>query len=160
MFVAFFESIKYVGHLWPLSFLRIFIGYHFLQSAIERFEGDYLLQPRLAAAINEYLPQSDAPYWYSSFLENVVVPNWQIFAYSITYCEFLIGICFLIGFLVRPVAILGLLLSLNAIFTSAPALTELYVAYLAIFLTMALLGAGRCLGFDYFFFKRNRGIWW
>ncbi len=160
MFVAFFESVKYVGHLLPLSFLRIYVGYYFLGNAIAKLDGDYLLQPRLAAAINEFLPQSQAPAWYASLLETWVVPNWHIFAYSITYCEFVIGICFMIGFLVRPVALLGVFLSLNYIYTSAPSLAELHKAYLAIFLIMAWLGAGRCLGFDYFFFKRNRGIWW
>ena len=160
MFVAFFESFKYVGHLYPLAALRIYIGYCFVQSALVRFEGDYLLQPRLAAAINEYVPQSDVPLWYARVLEGFVVPNWQIFAYSITYLEFVIGFCFLVGFLVRPAALVGVFLSLNYIYTSAPSLAELHQVYLAIFVTMAWLGAGRCLGFDYFFFKRNRGIWW
>ena len=160
MFVAFFESIKYVGHLVPLAFLRIYVGYHFLDSAIARLEGDYLLQPRLAAAINEFLPQSQAPGWYAGILETFVVPNWQIFAYSVTYCEFVVGICFLIGFLVRPAALVGVFLSLNLIYTSAPSFADLHQLYLVIFIVMAWLGAGRCLGFDYFFFKRNRGIWW
>lgn len=160
MFVAFFESIKYVGHLLPLSFLRLYVGYYFLQNSIAKFDGDYVSQPRLAAAINEYLPQSSAPLWYAHLLENFVVPHWQIFAYTISYCEFVIGISFLIGFLVRPVAFLGMFLSINAIFTSAPVLAELHQAYLAMFIIMAWMGAGRCLGFDYFFFKRNRGIWW
>lgn len=160
MFVAFFESIKYVGHLLPLAFLRIYVGYYFLQNAIEKLEGDYLLQPRLAAAINEYIPQSQAPIWYAQLLEGVVVPHWQIFAYTITYCEFVIGVSFLVGFLVRPVALVGAFLSLNYIVLSAPSLGELHKAYLAMFIILAWMGAGRCLGFDYFFFKRNRGIWW
>src|SRR5690606_1937505 len=121
---AFFESIKYLGHLLPLSFLRIYMGYYFLGRAIWKFEGDYLLQPRIAAAINEYLPQSDAPLWYKDFLENVVVPNWQVFAYSITYCEFIVGLSFIVGFLIRPVSLIGILLSINFIYNSSPSMAE------------------------------------
>jgi thiosulfate dehydrogenase (quinone) large subunit len=31
---------------------------------------------------------------------------------------------------------------------------------LVLFLILAWLGAGRCLGLDYFFYKRDRGMWW
>jgi len=160
MIVAFFESFKYVGHMFPMALLRIYMGLFFIGSAYSHYEGDYLYQPRLAATINEWLPLSLAPDWYKSFVEAVVVPNWQIFAYTITYCEFLIGFSLLIGFLVRPMSILGFFLCLNFIYFSSPDVSVLYKTYLAIFVTMAWLGAGRCLGFDYFFFKRQRGIWW
>lgn len=160
MFVAFFESIKYVGHLFPLALLRVYLGYIFIQNASLRIEGDYLLQPRLAAAITEFLPQFSVPVWYARWLEFVVVPHWLIFSYSITYIEFIIGLSFIFGFLVRPMALVGVFLSLNFIVTNSPALTSLYQLYAILFFTMAWLGAGRCLGFDYFFFKRNRGIWW
>ncbi|MCB0411651.1 MAG: DoxX family membrane protein [Bdellovibrionales bacterium] len=160
MFVAFFESIKYVGHLVPISFLRIYMGYLYLESASMKIDGDFLYEPRLAAAITEYLPHSIAPSWYIGWLESVVVPHWRIFAYSMTYLEFVIGVSFLVGFLVRPVALLGALLALNMCYISASAFAPLYELHFALFLMLGFMGAGRCLGFDYFFFKRNRGIWW
>ena len=160
MIVAFFESFKYVGHMFPMALLRIFMGLFFIGSGYDKYNGDYLFEPRLAASINSHLPLSSAPDWYKTVVETVVVPNWQIFAYTITYCEFLIGFGFLIGFLVRPLSLLGFLISLNFVYLSSPDVSLLYKTYLAMFATMAWLGAGRCLGFDYFFFKRQRGIWW
>ncbi len=160
MLVAFFESLKYVGHLLPLSFLRLYLGYYFISRAVERFDGDFLLQPRLASAINTWLPQSNAPDWYRSLVQTVVLPQWQIFSYTITYAELLIGISFLIGFAVRPMAILGMFLMINFIYISSPDVADLYKVLLVTFLAMAWLGAGRCFGLDYFFFKRHRGIWW
>lgn len=160
MIVAFFESIKYVGHLLPLAFLRIFVGYYFLDSALNKTQGDYLIQPRLAAEISEWLPQSMAPLWYKSLVSDFVVEHWRVFSYSITYCEFLIAVSFILGFFVRPVALLGIFLSLNYIYTSNPIAANIHQVFLAIFVTMLWMGAGRCLGFDYFFFKRQRGIWW
>jgi thiosulfate dehydrogenase [quinone] large subunit len=37
---------------------------------------------------------------------------------------------------------------------------ELHKLHFVLFLVLAWLGAGRCLGLDYFFYKRDRGIWW
>jgi thiosulfate dehydrogenase [quinone] large subunit len=160
MFVAFFESLKYVGHLYPIAFLRIFMGYYFLNMAMARLGGEFLRQPRLAAVIMDNLPESHLPTWYANFLQYVVVPNWQFFSYFITYCEFVIGISFLIGFLVRPTAILGSLLMLNFIFAGGDIATSLQQTFLALFIVLFWVGAGRCLGFDYFFYKRQRGLWW
>jgi thiosulfate dehydrogenase [quinone] large subunit len=160
MFVSFFESFKYVGHLYPIAFMRIYIGYYFLNLALVRSAGEFLKQPRLAAIIMDNLPQSHLPAWYANILQYVVVPNWQFFAYFITYCEFLIGICLLLGILVRPVCILGVLLMLNFIYAGAASAVAMQETFLALFIVMFWVGAGRCLGFDYFFYKRQRGLWW
>lgn len=160
MIVAFFESFKYVGHMFPIALLRIYMGLYFFGMAYEKYNGDFLYQPRLAAMINEWLPMSQAPIWYREFVEAIVVPNWQIFSYTLTYCEFMIGVGFIFGFLVRPLSILGFFICLNLVYFSSMDLSLLYKAYLAMFATMAWLGSGRCVGIDYFFFKRQRGLWW
>lgn len=160
MLVAFFESMKHVGHLYPVAFLRIFIGYYFFSQALVNFNGVFLTQPRLAAAITEWLPQSGAPSWYAYILEMYVVPNWQVFAYIITYCQFIVGISFIIGFLVRPISILGIFLVANLYFGGGEANLELQKVLVALFITLLWIGGGRCLGIDYFFYKRQRGIWW
>lgn len=160
MLVAFFESAKYVGHLFPIALLRIYIGVSFFEQAWQRYQGDYLSQPRLAAAIAEWAPSSNAPDWYKDFLDRVVVPNWQLFAYCVVYFGFLVGVSFILGFFVRPIAVLAAIVAINFIYNSGPELVELHRLHLVIFLMLAWLGAGRCLGFDYFFYKRDRGIWW
>lgn len=160
MIFAFFESIKYVGHLFPVAILRIYLGQWFLRQALEKYNGDYLLQPKLAAAINDFLPNSTAPEWYRHLLDAVVVPNWQIFAYSIMYFEFLIGVGLILGFLSRPLALLATLVAWNYLYNSAPEMWPLYKLIMVVGLTLAWLGAGRCLGLDYFFFKRQRGLLW
>ncbi len=160
MFVSFLDSIKFVGHLYPISLLRIYLGYTFLDLAITRLNGAFIREPRLAAIIMESLPQGNLPTWYANFLQHVVVPNWQFFAYFVTYCEFIIGISFLIGFLVRPSAILGFLLMLNFIYAGRDVATGVQQIHLVLFIIMFWVGAGRCLGFDYFFYKRQRGLWW
>ena len=160
MFLAFFESVKYVGHLLPISFLRVFLGYYYLEQALWKFRGDYLTKPRIAEQIAEWLPASHAPNWYKVFMSAQMIPNWQALAFVITGLEFAIAISYIAGYVVRPVALLGMLLCFNMLFISGPAMEDLYKTFLAIHLIMAWVGAGRCLGFDYYFFKRRRGIWW
>lgn len=146
--------------MYPLAVLRVFVGYQFIQSAMLKIQGDYLIQPRLAAEISEWLPHNPAPIWYKNLVSDHVFDNWQIFAYFITYCEFLIGLSFIFGFIVRPASLLALFLSINFILNSSPHVADLYKLYAAIIFILMWAGAGRCMGFDYFFFKRQRGIWW
>ena len=143
-----------------LTLLRLYLGWSFLGTAWQRYQGDYLTQPRLVANITEWAPVSNAPDWYKDFLDHVVVPNWQIFAYCVVYFGFLVGLSYLLGFFVRPVSLLAALLTINFVYTSGPDLVELHKLHLVLFLMLAWLGAGRCMGLDYFFFKRDRGMWW
>jgi len=74
--------------------------------------------------------------------------------------EFLIGVSLTIGFLVRPAALLGMLLFVNLIYSGNDSLLELNKIVFAVLLLFFWTGAGRCLGLDYFFYKRKRGLLW
>ncbi len=160
MLLSFFESIKYTGHIYPIAFMRIYIGYHYISLAIERIEGQFLVQPRLAAMIMNNLPDKELPAWYAEGIQTLVVPNWQIFAYFLVYAQILLGASMLLGFLVRPMSLFGILMCLNAIFLGNPSTMLLNQLFLVMFISLFWVGAGRCLGFDYYFYKRQRGIWW
>ena len=160
MFVSFFESVKYVGHLLPISFLRIFLGYYYLETALVKFRGDFLTRPRIADQIAEWLPASHAPNWYKIFVSSQMIPNWQVIAFIILGLEFAIAFSYILGYVVRPMALLAVFLCFNLLFISGPGSEDLFKTFLAIHFMMAWVGAGRCLGFDYYFFKRRRGIWW
>ncbi len=161
MLVAFFESIKYVGHQFPIAFLRIFVGYYFLNDALQSLKNQFLSHAFLAEQIRDYLPKSISPEWYKFFLDSLVVPNWQFFAGFILISKFIIGISFIIGYLVRPASLLAIFLCLNLAWSIGPNLSELHDNLLLIVIfTLGWLGAGRCLGVDYYFYRKRRGIWW
>jgi thiosulfate dehydrogenase [quinone] large subunit len=160
MITAFIESFKYSGYLFPISFLRIFLGFEFLNSALTRIEEDFLLQPRLAAEISEWLPYGTAPVWYKNIVSDYVIEHWQFFAYTITFSEFVIAFSFILGFFIRPISLIALVLTFNLMLNSQPALAELYKIHSALIFILLWMGAGRCIGLDYYFFKRHRGIWW
>jgi thiosulfate dehydrogenase [quinone] large subunit len=161
MLVAFVESIKYVGHLLPVAFLRVFLGYYYFNQALINFHSDFLSHAYLAEDIRNFLPRNPAPDWYKVFLESVVIPNWQVFAMAITISQLLIGISYILGYLVRPFSLLGVLLGVGLMFALGPHQSDLQTTFtLVLHVTLGWLGAGRCLGVDYFFYKRRRGIWW
>lgn len=160
MWFSFFESIKYSGHLFPISFLRIFFGALYFQEAWSRFHGDFLYKPRLAEQISEWLPVSSAPAWYKIFMGAQILPYWQGLAFVIVGLQFAIGISYILGYVVRPMSLLALVFCFNQIYLTPPQSEGLLKVYMAVHLVLAWMGAGRCLGLDYYFFKRRRGIWW
>jgi thiosulfate dehydrogenase [quinone] large subunit len=72
----------------------------------------------------------------------------------------LVGVSFILGFLVRPMGVLAIAMSLHAVVMNRGIAVDFSKTLLAVNVILVWLGAGRCLGFDYFFYKRNRGIWW
>ena len=160
MLTSFLESVKYVGHLLPMAFLRIFLGYYYLQQALQKYSSDFLTRPRVAAFLAETLPTSQVPSWYKQIIEDVLIPRWQSTAFAITAVEFAIAISYLLGYVVRPVAGLAALLTLHFLILAPPQNVDFFRVMLACHLTLSWMGAGRCLGIDYYFYKRVRGIWW
>ncbi len=161
MLIAFVESIKYSGHLLPIAFLRIFLGYYYFNQALMRLRGDFLTHAYLAEDIRAFLPRSTAPEWYKAFLEAVAIPNWQYVAGVVVALQMAIGISYIIGYMVRPFALIALALVVATLFAVGPGACESLVTFLTVLhFTIGWMGAGRCLGVDYYFYKRRRGIWW
>lgn len=73
---------------------------------------------------------------------------------------FFVGVSLVIGFLVRPMGVIGIIISFHYVLFSTGYPNTLYSTFIAILVTIVALGAGRCVGFDYYFYKRHRGIWW
>jgi thiosulfate dehydrogenase [quinone] large subunit len=160
MIVSFLESFKYVGHLFPVVLLRVFLGWYYFKTALIKYGGDYLFRPRLADEIANWLPSSNAPLGYKAFIETFVIPNWQFFAYGLTGLEFAVAFSYLFGLTVRPIGLIAAFITFNLAMLSGPVQEPLYRTFFVIHLTLAWLGAGRCFGIDYYFYKRQRGIWW
>ncbi len=162
MIKTYLYSFGYSGLMYPVAFLRIYLGYVFLSSALEKINSDYLVHPLISAKITEWLPYSSAPDWFKSWLELDVIPNdnWKILAYVFTYLEFFIGVSFLFGLLVRMVSIMGMVLMLAYILIMGLDLVSYYKILLFVFMMFCWVGAGRCIGLDYFFYKKYRGLLW
>ncbi len=97
---------------------------------------------------------------YHSFLHDWVIPHWQLFAYILTFGEMAIGISYVIGFLVRPASLAAMILLINIMLGQGPESYTIGEIYFAANAMIFMVSAGRCVGFDYYFYKRVRGIWW
>lgn len=160
MFTAFFESIKYVGHLYPVAFLRIFLGYYWLNQSLTEYQtGLFTSQVYIDQVMSsDYI--ANFPSWYRWFFENLVYPYWSMMSHGILIASFLVGLSLVIGFMVRPFGIIGIIICFNYVLFGSGYQNLLYSTFIAMFVTIVAIGAGRCVGFDYYFYKRNRGLWW
>ena len=160
MLQAYFESIKYVGHLLPISFLRIFLGYFYIDLVLKDW-GQFLAGVGgYSDVFVEALNKSQIPPWFRLLLSEHILPYWQTYAFFIIGIQLIIGISYIIGYVVRPVSMMAVFLGFVYLLIY-PINQEIFFKLLiACHIVLAWVGAGRCLGLDYYFYKRRRGIWW
>lgn len=160
MIVSFLESFKYIGHLYPVAFLRVYLGFFYIEQARFHHQGDFSTSPMLGEMIRQWVPSSGAPSWYQDFLIHIVAEQWQAFSNLISITELIIGIALVIGYLVRPITLVAALVALQFLWISNPDQSILYKTLIAVNLCLCWLGAGRCFGIDYYFYKKMRGWLW
>src|ERR1700677_1542639 len=106
MIISFFESFKYAGHLWPIALLRMYVGVFFLHSGLQKVDQNYLKSPVLSSTIQDWMDKGAIQYaGYARFLQTWVITHWQMASYFLVTTEVAIGLCFILGFMVRPAAL-------------------------------------------------------
>ena len=143
-----------------MSFLRIFLGYFYLDLVFKDWKQYVIGVGGYSDIFVEALNKAQIPSWYRILLSEQLIPNWHIYAFLIIGFQLAVGVSYVIGYVVRPVSILGVFLCLNYL-TIFPIEREVFFKLLiACHIMLAWVGAGRCLGVDYYFFKRRRGLGW
>lgn len=160
MFLAFFESIKHIGHFWPIALLRIYLGYFFLNAGMSKISAHYLTEPVLQETLYKWMSQGINYPNYLLFLQNVVLPHYQVFSYLVVLGEIAVGLSFIFGFFVRPAAVGAIIMNINFLLAAGLEAKTVNSLMIAMNLTLFFTAAGRCFGFDYYFYKKYRGIWW
>lgn len=159
MLASYLESIKYVGHMYPVAFVRILLGYQSLSMVVSRINTGYLEHAYISERLN-LSAGGENPGLYFELFKNLIQGQWLPMTYILIISEIAIGCSYILGFGVRIASLLGMLLSLHIYlyfdFQSSPGQIYLFYVHLLFF----LLGAGRCLGLDYYFFKSRRGLLW
>jgi thiosulfate dehydrogenase (quinone) large subunit len=137
-----------------LVLLRVYLGVVFLIAALPKLQADFT--PGLLAFLEQRALEQSHPF-YRGFLEEVVLPNTQLFAALVTWGEFLVGVFLILGLLTRLSATVALLLTLNYMFAKGawpwtPSSND--AAFAAISLALVIGAAGRTLGLDAMLAKR------
>lgn len=160
MFASYLESIKYVGHLFPVAFVRIVLGYQYLSMVLGRIQSGYLEHAYLSDRFKLTTTSEPVMGLYYEVLKGIVQPYWLVATYMLISIEIIIGLSYILGFGVRVASLLGMILSLHMFlyfdFQSSPGQYYMFYIHLLFF----MLGAGRCLGLDYYFYKSRRGLLW
>lgn len=160
MLQAYFESIKYVGHLLPISFLRIFLGYYYMDLTIKDWKQFLVGVGGYSEVFVEALNKNHIPSWFRLLLSEQVIPYWQFFAFAIIGLQLAVAISYIIGYVVRPVSLVAAVLCALYLLVFSADHEIFYKLMISCHVVLAWVGAGRCLGLDYYFYKRRRGVWW
>ena len=120
----------------------------FLIAAVPKLRGDF--PAGLTAFLEQRAVEQSHPF-YRQFLQEVVLPNTQLFASLVTWGELLVGVMLILGLMTRLSATVALLLTLNYMLAKGawpwtPSSND--AAFAAISLALVMGAAGRTLGLD------------
>ena len=140
--------IKHIGvstsAAW-LALLRIFLGYKWLMSGIDKVNSGWLSAgDKLVAGASTAPIGPNTPDWYAQFVESVIYPNAYLFQVMITLGEIALGICFILGLFTVLAAIGSIFMNLNFIISGSGDMWFLVVSI------AMLAGAGPSFGLDYY----------
>jgi thiosulfate dehydrogenase (quinone) large subunit len=144
-----FKQSTYLGYL---AILRIFVGYHFLNSAWNKLTRDHFLQGHSLSTRLLGPVANDPNAWHQAFINGFVLQHSLFFSYLIPLGEVAIGISFVLGCMVRLSSPFAAFLNLNILFAIAIPGGGAQVGLNRIFIVLDLMfffsSAGRSLGLD------------
>jgi thiosulfate dehydrogenase [quinone] large subunit len=134
--------------LWPIAALRVYTGVFFVYNGFRKVVNDRFTEG-MVGFLNGRADSS--PEFYRSFVESVVLPNKALFAGMVAFGELAIGLALILGLATRYAAAAGAFLVINFWMAKGQGVldgTNHDVVWLAIFLVLALVPAGRIAGLD------------
>jgi uncharacterized membrane protein YphA (DoxX/SURF4 family) len=139
--------------------LRLFLAYEWISGGIEKIDS-IVASPKAAAGFanvfNSWAKGNPYPFM-TDFLKGFAVPNAAAVFTVVAAAELLVGVAFLLGFLIRPASIGGIIM--NTFFYLAAGYSSASTAGVNLVMVGAqistvLLSPGRVLGIDAVLHKR------
>lgn len=130
-------------HIWPITLLRVYAGVFFIQYGFGK-----LRNPNFVDGMSGFVTGNlDKCYGFMRpFLESVVLPNSDVFAFLVSWGEFLIGAALIVGLATRYASIAGALMVTVFWFTKGQGLFDAQnhdAIWAMIFVVLAAVHAGR-----------------
>jgi thiosulfate dehydrogenase [quinone] large subunit len=135
-------------NLWPIAVLRVYTGVFFAYHGFGKITNDQF-PSGMIGFLNGRAESS--PEFYRSFVEAVVLPNPQLFATLVGWGELAIGLALIVGLATRYASAAGVVMMANFWMAKGQGVLEGVnhdVVWLAIFLVLALVPAGKIAGLD------------
>ncbi|WP_342602884.1 DoxX family protein [Peribacillus sp. FSL E2-0159] len=142
MFINLLKLNKNVSIL--LAVLRVYLGYTWVMAGWGKltggqFDASGFLQGALANSTGEH-PAVQG--WWVVFLENVAIPNVEIFNTLVPWGEFLVGIGLLVGCFTKTAVFFGLIMNFSYLFSGTTS-TNPQLVLLSMFILVSAMNAGR-----------------
>jgi thiosulfate dehydrogenase [quinone] large subunit len=157
---SFLESLSYRGFLWPVALLRVYLGWTFLGSFVQRWQSGFFQDSSHVWELFAYSKSHAATSWFTENLWQWAEAAPSIVLWVFYGAELVLGLSYFLGWFVRPVSILGFLLCLSHLTLTTEIYHFQYELLAMVHLFLLLIGGGRCLGLDYHFYRHQRGLWW
>jgi thiosulfate dehydrogenase [quinone] large subunit len=141
-------SAKKTPHLWPITLLRIYTGVFFLIYGWGKLRNPEF-ESGLAGFVTSRLEDSFG--FFRPFLEAVVLPNKGLFAFAVSWGEFLIGIALIVGLATRWASVAGAIMVAAFWFTKGQGFFDAMnhdSIWFMIFVVLAAVHAGRAHSLD------------
>jgi thiosulfate dehydrogenase (quinone) large subunit len=139
---------KRMAFFWTL--IRLYIGFIWVNSFLGKIVNPAWIGENKGAALSGFVsraltkaegPRPDVQSWYAYFLENVVLPNAEIFSYLVVFGELLVGLALILGALVGIAAFFGAFMNMSFLLAGAVSINPIMLI-LSIGLMLAWRTAG------------------
>lgn len=119
-FAHFFTSSTASAPLWLI--VRLYLGYQWLMAGIGKLTNPAWFGSDAGAAIQGFVKGAlsktgglhpDVSGWYAAFLQNVVLPNSNLWANAIAIGEVLVGLGLIVGLFTATAAFFGFFMNMN-----------------------------------------------
>lgn len=135
--------------MWFLTVIRIYIGYQWITAGWHKITGGFDAGGFLKGAVAKSTGESPTVQaWWGTFLENVALPNVDIFNVVIPYGEFLVGLGLILGTFTTFAALMGLVMNAAFLFSGTVS-TNAQMLLLEVLIVVAAANAGK-IGLDRF----------
>ncbi|RWZ60792.1 DoxX family protein [Halobacillus fulvus] len=126
-----------------LTIFRVYLGYAWLSSGIGKVFGGFETNGFIQGAIGKAEGAHPAVQgWWAAFLEQVALPNHELFAFLVMWGEVLVGAALILGLFTNLAALGGIMMNFAFLFSGTTS-TNPQMVLLAFFIIVAGMNAGR-----------------
>lgn len=146
MFIQFLRENRYASYLLPL--LRLYLGWQWLNAGWGKISsGNFDASGFLYGAVEKMSDEHPAVQpWWGGFLNEVALPNVELFNVLVPWGEFLVGLGLILGIFTSFSVLMGLTMNFAYLFSGTTS-TNPQMVLIGMFVLVAGMNAGK-IGLD------------
>lgn len=151
---------------WVWLIARVWVGWQWLEAGWGKFNNPVWIGDKAGTAITGFFngalaktagAHPDVSGWYAWFLQNIALPNAEVFSYIITFGEILVGAALILGAFTGIAAFFGSFMNLNFLFAGTVSVNPVLLL-IQLFLILAWKNAGY-IGLDRWLLPKLGAPW-